>query len=63
MLTAASQELRIFIVINLFIYILNHSIHKVIKIVKHIQKFQSYFRFGCHFVVLYRALELLLNAK
>ena len=57
MFTAATQESLIFININLFIYIWT-NIHKVIKLFKHMQKFQSYFRFGCHFVVLYNACEL-----
>ena len=55
MLTAATQESLIFIIIILFIFIWTIHIHKVIKLFKHIQKFQSYFRFGCHFVVLYNA--------
>ena len=63
MLIAATQESQIFIIINLFIFIWTIHFHKVIKLFKHIQKFQLYFRFGCHFGVLYNACELLLNAK
>ena len=66
MLTAATHEELIVIIINLSIYILNYSYPQSylnLQTLLHIQKFQSYFRFGCHFVVLYYARELLLNAK
>ena len=65
-LTAATQEQLIVIIINLSIYILNHSYPLSclnLQTLLNTQKFQSFFRFGCHFVVLYNARELLLNAK
>ena len=63
MLTAATQESLIFIIINLFIYIWTIHIHKIIKLSKHIQKFQPYFRFGCHFVVLYKCMWAFVECK